>query len=55
MLFPTTVVGSMPRPEMVQELLDPAAPGRLGADAWPGLGLVTEDYKAGENILYRLH
>ena len=34
MLFPTTVVGSMPRPEMVQDLLDPAAPDRLGADAW---------------------
>ena len=34
MLFPTTVVGSMPRPEMVQDLLNPAAPEQLGADAW---------------------
>ncbi len=28
---------------------------RLGADDWLRLGLVTEVYKAGENILYRLH
>ena len=33
-LFPTTVVGSMPRPEMVQELLDPTAPNRLGSETW---------------------
>jgi 5-methyltetrahydropteroyltriglutamate--homocysteine methyltransferase len=31
-LFPTTVVGSMPRPRMVQELLDPETGARLGPD-----------------------
>ena len=33
-LFPTTVVGSMPRPEMVQDLLDPTEPNRLGSETW---------------------
>lgn len=34
LLFPTTVVGSMPRPAAVQELLDPEVSGRLDPAVW---------------------
>ena len=33
-LFPTTVVGSMPRPKFVQELLEPGSVAELGEDVW---------------------
>ena len=33
-LFPTTVVGSMPRPKFVQELLEPGRVAELGEDVW---------------------
>ena len=33
-LFPTTVVGSMPRPVFVQELLEPQSLAKLGPEVW---------------------